>query len=129
MDPQSLVANSALDSKLGLVIESATPTEVVGRAPVAGNTQPAGLWHGGASGIMIESLASIAATLHAGNSAMAVGTELNVSHLSSARGGWIHGTARAVHLGHSSTVHQVDLVNDEGNTIATGRVTCRLLPA
>ena len=39
---------------------------VVATMPVAGNTQPYGLLHGGASVVLAETLGSIGATLHAG---------------------------------------------------------------
>lgn len=128
MDSRDPLISSALDEKLGLEITSASPQQVSGRAPVLGNTQPMGLWHGGASAVMVETLGSIAANLHAGDTASAVGTEINVTHLHPASRGWVHGTARAVHLGRTSAVYQVDLSDDEGHPVATGRITCRILP-
>ena len=51
--------HSALDEKMGFELLSLTPERVVGRVPVAGNTQPYGLWHGGASCVLAETLASL----------------------------------------------------------------------
>lgn len=126
MEARDPLMSSALDEKLGLEITSATAERVTGRAPVTGNTQPMGLWHGGASAVMVETLGSVAANLHAGDGA-AVGTEINVSHLRPATSGWVHGTAQAIHLGRTSAVYQVDLTDDQGRLIATGRLSCRIL--
>lgn len=117
---------SAYDDKLGLTVTLLTPETVEGWAPVEGNTQPMGLWHGGASATMMETLGSLGANAHGGDRP-AVGTELSVSHLRSARSGRIHGSAQAVHLGRTSAVYQIDLTDDDGRRIATGRLTCRIL--
>ena len=95
--------------------------------PVAGNTQPFGLWHGGASAVMVETLGSLGGAAHAGAGRRAVGTELNISHLRSARSGWVHGVATALHLGATSAVYQVELTDDDGRLLASGRLSCRIL--
>jgi hypothetical protein len=50
--------------KLGIEIVSMSHDEVVGTMPVAGNRQPFGLLHGGASGVLAETLGSTLAALH-----------------------------------------------------------------
>ena len=57
VDDPSLI--SALDAKMGLELLELTAERVVGRMPVDGNTQPFGLWHGGASCVLAETLASL----------------------------------------------------------------------
>ena len=37
--------------------------QIVGRMPVAGNTQPYGILHGGATAVLVESIGSVAAAL------------------------------------------------------------------
>lgn len=118
---------SPFDAKLGLTITEVTAQRVAGRVPVAGNTQPFGLWHGGASAALAETLASLGATMHAGPDRHAVGTELSVSHVRSVRTGWVHGTANAIYLGTSSAVYTVELADDDGRLLASARVTCRIL--
>lgn len=118
---------SPFDSKMGLELTELTPERVCGKAPVEGNTQPFGLWHGGASATLVESLASMGATVYAGPDRRAVGTELNISHLRSARSGWVHGVATALHLGSTTVLYQVDLTDDEGRLLASGRLRCQIL--
>lgn len=123
----TLETHSAFDDKLGLTLTGLSPQGAEGWAPVETNTQPAGLWHGGATATMIESLASVAANAHAGPGRHAVGTELSVSHLKSVRSGRVHGKASALHLGATSAVYLVELRDDDGNLVASGRLSCRLL--
>ena len=52
------------------------PDRAVGRIPVKGNTQPAGLLHGGASVVLAETLGSLAAQAHAGPGKKTVGIEV-----------------------------------------------------
>lgn len=120
---------SALDLTLGFEPLELSAERVVGRMPVAGNTQPFGLWHGGASCVLIETLGSIGANLHAGPGRVAVGVDLNATHHRPGRSGWITGTATAIRLGRSVASYEVVLVDDGGARVCTGRLTCQVVPA
>ena len=61
--------------------------------PVAGNTQPYGLLHGGASVALAETLGSFGAALVAGEDRVAVGLDVNATHHRAARSGVVTGTA------------------------------------
>jgi len=119
--------SSSLHEKLGIEITRASAAEVVGSMPVAGNTQPAGLLHGGATAALIEGLASLAAWLHAHPERVAVGVDLNVTHLRAVASGRVTGRAVPVHLGNGTVVHTVDVYDDEGRLTAIGRLTSQLL--
>lgn len=95
--------------------------------PVAGNTQPYGLLHGGASAALAETLGSLAATAHAGPGRAAVGVELNATHHRSARAGTVTGTARALHRGRSLATYEVVVEDDAGRRLCTARLTCMLI--
>ena len=118
---------SSLHEKLGIEITRASAAEVVGSMPVTGNTQPAGLLHGGATAALIEGLASLAAWLHAHPERVAVGVDLNVTHLRPVTSGRVTGRAVPVHLGNGTVVHTVDVHDDEGRLTATGRLTSQLV--
>jgi uncharacterized protein (TIGR00369 family) len=90
---------SPLDDKMGMELLEVSPTRAVGRYPVAGNTQPFGLWHGGASCVVAESLASLAAAAEVGPSGSVTGVDINATHLRPAREGWVTGTATALRIG------------------------------
>lgn len=118
---------SPLDQKLGLTVTELTPERVTGWIPVDGNQQPFGLLHGGASAVVVETLASMGAMAHGWPDRVGVGTDLSVTHLRGARTGRVTGTATALHLGRTMVTYQVDLVDDEGRLTATGRLTCHMI--
>jgi len=122
-DGDTLALASALDAKMGLQLTEVSAERVVGRMPVEGNTQPTGLWHGGASCVLAETLASVAASVAVAPRA-AYGVELNATHLRPGRSGWITGTATAVRIGRTLLTYNVELVDDEGRQICQARVTC-----
>lgn len=106
---------------------SLSPERVVGSIPVEGNQQPFGLLHGGATGVLVETLASMGAMAHGYPGRAGVGVDLNVTHLRSAREGRVTGTATALHLGRSVAAYQVEVVDDDGNVTAVGRLTCQMI--
>ena len=93
--------------------------------PVDARTkQPAGLLHGGASAALIETVGSVASNLIAlAQDRRAVGTELNCSHLRSARDGEVHGVCRAVRIGRTTHVWEVRIEDDRGSLVCVGRLT------
>ena len=119
--------SSALDAKMGLEVTELTAGRTVGSMPVEGNTQPFGLWHGGASGVLAETLASIASYAHAQPGGTAVGVDLNVTHHRPARAGRVTGVATALHLGRRVTSYEVVITHESGYRVATARVTCQVL--
>lgn len=100
--------------------------------PVAGNTQPAGLLHGGATIALAESITSIAALLQArvvhGEGAAAVGTSVSALHHRSAREGTVTATCTARHLGRQVASYLVDVHDEAGRLLSTITVSTQLLP-
>ena len=119
---------SALDTKMGLELIELTAERVVGRMPVEGNTQPFGLWHGGASCVLAETLASLGSYVAGRPDRIGVGVDLNATHHRPALAGWVTGTATALRLGRTVLSYEVVLHDDEGQRICTARVTCQLVP-
>ena len=117
---------SALDVKMGMILDEVTPTRAVGRYPVEGNTQPFGLWHGGASCVVAETLASLAAAAEVGPDGAAVGVDINATHLVSARSGWITGVATALRIGATLATYDVTLTDDDGRQVCAARITVAL---
>ena len=122
-----LGSHSALDAKMGLEVLELTPERVVGRMPVEGNTQPLGMWHGGASCVLAETLASIGSFAHAHPDGHAVGVDINATHHRPVRSGSVTGVATALRLGRRVTSYEVVLTDDAGERVCTARVTCQLV--
>ncbi len=115
-----------LAETMGIEILEASPDRVVGRMPVAGNRQPYGLLHGGASVVLAESLGSVGGALHGGPEKVSVGIEINATHHRSATSGHVTGTATAISLGRTLATYEVVIVDDEGARLCTSRITCLL---
>lgn len=121
--------SGTLLDRLGIEVTHLDADGATGTMPVAGNTQPYGLLHGGASAALAETLGSLAAHVHAGPGRAAVGVELNATHHRSARQGTVTGTARAVHRGRSLATYEVVVEDGEGRRLCTARLTCMLIDA
>lgn len=125
--PASMVGKLA--ESMGIELLEASPQRVVGTMPVAGNEQPFGLLHGGASCVLGETLGSIGASLHAAPGGYALGIELNASHHKALRSGSVTGVATPLRLGRALATYQI-LINDEaGDLVCTLRLTCLIRPA
>lgn len=122
----AIAAADGLDVTMGLELLEVSAERATGRMPVAGNTQPFGLWHGGASCVLAESLASLAAVVAAGEGGNAFGVDINATHHASVRDGFVTGTATALRIGRSVGTWEVVLTDDAGARICTARVTCAL---
>ena len=120
-------ARGTLIERLGIGLTEVGAERTAGSMPVAGNTQPAGLLHGGATASLAETLASVAAQQHAGTDRAAVGLELNATHHRGVRSGSVHGVASAIHLGRSTAAYEIIVTDDAGRRVCTARLTCMIL--
>ncbi len=118
MNPDSLM------DRMGIEVVEATAQRLVATMPVAGNTQPYGLLHGGASVVLAESLGSIGAALHAGEGKAVVGLDINATHHRAARSGLVTGTATALSLGRTLACYEVVVTDEDGRRVCTSRITC-----
>lgn len=118
-----------LDELLGIEYLETTAERVVARMPVEGNTQPAGLLHGGASCVLAESLGSVAASLYGHPTRVPVGVDINATHHRGVRKGHVTGVATPAHLGRGSASYEIVITDDDGHRVCTARLTCVLRPA
>ena len=101
---------------------------LVGRVPVDHRThQPYGLLHGGVSVVLAETLGSVGALFASPPGWHCVGLDINANHLRGVRSGWVTGTARPVHIGRSTQVWQIDMVDDTGRLSCVSRITMAML--
>lgn len=118
-----------LAEQMGIEILEASPERVVGTMPVAGNEQPFGLLHGGASCVLAETLGSTGANLHATPEGCAVGLEINATHHRSATSGTVTGVATPLRLGRTIATYEIVITDEAGKRVCTARLTCALRPA
>ena len=98
---------------------------LVATMPVDHRTvQPAGLLHGGASAALAESLGSFGAYLIVDVSKFdCVGIEINANHVRAKRDGVVTGTARVLHLGRSTQVWDIRIVDEQERLVCVSRLT------
>lgn len=122
------VSGTLLERMQMEVLEVAAERCVV-RMPVAGNTQPMGLLHGGASAALAETAGSFAAKAHAGADRHVVGVDLSITHHRSARSGFVTATATALHRGRTIANYEITVLTEEGVRVSSARLTCLVLAA
>src|SRR5712691_3521758 len=121
--------SDTLVARMGIRIVEASAARVVGTMPVAGNTQPYGLLHGGASCVLAETLGSLGSALHAGPGRITVGVEISATHHRGASGGEVTGIASLLHGGRSITTYEIVISDEQSRRICTCRLSCLLRDA
>lgn len=129
IESYNLASADTLPGRMGIKILEASPQRVVGTMPVAGNTQPYGLLHGGASCVLAESLGSLGAALHAGPGRVTLGIEISATHHRGAAGGEVTGVATLLHGGRTLTTYEIVITDEQDRRVCTSRLTCLLRDA
>jgi 1,4-dihydroxy-2-naphthoyl-CoA hydrolase len=117
-------ANTAAE-RLGIEFTDIGDDWLSARMPVDARTvQPFGILHGGASVLLAETVGSCAANFCVEqDSAYCVGLDINANHVRSASTGWVTGTARPCHIGRSTQVWEIRIVDDAAQLICISRLT------
>ena len=113
----------ALVVKMGIRFLEMSPERTVATMPVEGNTQVAGILHGGAHVVLAETLGSFAAGMHAGPGRQALGIEVGATHHRAVASGTVTGTCTAIHLGRTLTTHEIVMTDEQGRRLSTARIT------
>jgi len=123
------MSKNSMSDNLGIVFTEINEDSLVATMPVDERTvQPFGILHGGASVSLAESLGSVAALLSIDSTKFnPVGIEINANHIRSARTGLVTGTATAVHIGRSTHVWAINIVDEAGKLICTSRITMAII--
>lgn len=97
--------------------------------PVTEKTkQPIGIVHGGANVVLAETLASTAANCVIDIERFyCVGLEINANHICSVREGHIIAQAYPLHLGKSTQVWEIKIVNDQEKLTCISRMTASVI--
>jgi uncharacterized protein (TIGR00369 family) len=116
--------DGTLAGRMGIKILSASGTEVVATMPVAGNIQPYGLMHGGASCVLAETIGSLGAVLHAGLDRVVVGIEISATHHRGVSEGEVTAVATLAHGGRTLATYDIVVTDQAGRRLCTSRLTC-----
>ncbi len=124
----NLGSANTLMAHLGILYTEVGDDYLRGTMPVTAHThQPMGLLHGGASVVLAETLGSVAGNLCVGLDHCCVGLEINANHVRGKREGVVTGTARPLHLGATTQLWQIEIVDEAGRLVCTSRITLAVL--
>jgi uncharacterized protein (TIGR00369 family) len=126
MEAYRTASKNTLADRMGISIVEASAERVVGTMPVAGNTQPYGMLHGGASCVLAETLGSVGSALHAGPDRITVGIEISATHHRPATAGQVTGVATRLYGGRTVTTYEIVISDGAGRRVCTSRLTCLL---
>ena len=79
--------------------------------------QQFGILHGGASVVLAETIGSLASNLCLEDNSYSVGLEINANHIKSVSEGFVTGITNAIHIGKSTHVWEIKIMNNE-------KITC-----
>jgi 1,4-dihydroxy-2-naphthoyl-CoA hydrolase len=124
------LATRGLADTLGIDVVELSPTRVVATMPVDQRTrQPFGILHGGASLALAETVASLGATANIDRQEFAaVGLEINANHVRAKREGVVTATATPAHVGRTTQVWEVRIVDEDDRLVCLSRCTIAIRP-
>ena len=90
--------------------------------------QPYGLLHGGASCVLAETVGSIGSHLVIDTEQFyCVGMEINANHIRGVKGGYVTANAKPVHLGSTTHVWDIRIIDDADKLVCISRLTVAIL--
>ena len=129
---EKLRANATrnLADTLGIELRELTAERVIATMPVDERTkQPFGILHGGASVALAETVASLGATMNVDLERFnVVGIEINANHIRAKRDGVVTGTGTPIHVGRSTQVWEVRIVDEDNRPVCVSRCTLAVVP-
>jgi 1,4-dihydroxy-2-naphthoyl-CoA hydrolase len=123
-------ATEHLAERLGIELKELTTQRVIATMPVDDRTrQPFGILHGGASVALAETIASLGACMNIDlETTSAVGLEINANHLRAKTEGVVTGTGTPIHVGRSTQVWEVRIVDEQSRPVCVSRCTLAVVP-
>jgi 1,4-dihydroxy-2-naphthoyl-CoA hydrolase len=116
---------NTMNELLGIRITELGENYIKATMPVDKRTHQAyGILHGGASAALAETLGSIGSVIVVDpEQYICVGVEINANHIRSVRDGFVTGTAVPLHIGASSHVWEIRIVDKNEKLICVSRLT------
>ncbi|WP_221090999.1 PaaI family thioesterase [Deinococcus aquaedulcis] len=120
--------SGTLGARLGIEFTQVGRERVVARMPVEGNRQPAGRLHGGANLALAEELASVGSWLNLDpQRQVAVGVDLNGTHVRGVTDGWVTGEGILAYQGRTVLVWTIEIKDERGRVTSMARCTCNVI--
>lgn len=130
LDALNRISRGSLVEFLGIRFIASGDDWLRASMPVCARThQPYGLLHGGASVVLAETIGSMAGNLCVDPvTQMCVGLEINANHLRAVSAGNVIGTAKALHVGRTTQVWEINIADEAGRRVCVSRLTLAVVP-
>ena len=130
LDTLNQTSSNTLVEHLGIKYSSFDDNCLSATMPVEPKThQPLGMLHGGASVVLAETLGSIAANMCVDEKKYCVGLDINANHLRGVRSGLVTATASPIHIGRTTQVWGIDIVDENDKPVCVSRLTMATIKA
>ncbi|HVI47372.1 MAG TPA: hotdog fold thioesterase [Chitinophaga sp.] len=129
LDQLNEIGRPTMAAYLGMEFTEIGPDYLKMMMPVDHRTiQPYGLLHGGASVALAETIGSMASALIIDQEKqICVGMEINANHVRGVKEGYVHATAKPVHIGSTSHVWDIRITDDQHRLVCISRLTVAVL--
>jgi 1,4-dihydroxy-2-naphthoyl-CoA hydrolase len=129
LDHWQHIGNDTLAKHLGIQLTELGDNYLKATMPVDKRThQPYGLLHGGASVALAETVGSIASALVIDTDKfICVGLEINANHVRGVKSGLVTATASPLHIGGSTHVWDIRIVDEKEQLVCISRLTVAIL--
>ena len=129
LDALNGLSKNTMVEHLGIEFTAIGPDSIEAKMPVDARThQPFGLLHGGASVALAETLGSVAAAYCIdGTRQFCVGLDINANHIRGVKQGYVKGTTKPLHIGKTTQVWEIRIVNDHDELVCISRITMAVL--
>jgi len=121
--------NGNMCSHIGIEYTEVGSDYICAKMPVDERTrQPIGVLHGGASVVLAESIGSLASNLCVNlEKQYCVGLSINANHVKSVKEGYVFAKAKAVHIGGTTHIWNIEVKNEAGDLVCVSRLTVAVL--
>lgn len=121
--------SNTMVTHLGIEVIEIGKNFLKAKMPVDERTkQPHGIMHGGASCALAETVASVAANCCVDEEKFyCVGVEINTSHVKSVSSGFVVGIAKALHLGKTTQLWEIEIFNEQEALVSISRLRLAVL--
>ena len=118
------LSTSSLINTLNIVYSEIGENYLVAKMPVNSAVyQPDGILHGGATAALAETVGSTAARIFSNGNNQSRGIELSINHIKSVSKGHVYAKAKALHMGRSTQLWNIEITDDNKNIISISKLT------
>lgn len=130
LDQLNRLGDNTLGEHLAMKFTEIGDNYLKATMPVDHRTQqPYGLLYGGASAALAETLCSVASALVIDTDKnICVGLEINANHVRGVKSGWVSGMVSPIHIGASTHVWDIKIVDEKEKLVCVSRLTVAILP-